>query len=69
MSRTRKYVKRKYRSKKRCKSRKRIRSRTRVKRGGACRGEYVGSVPQVLSIIGARQPPFSVQYLNRRAPP
>ncbi len=69
MSRTRKYVKRKYRSKKRCKTHKRIRSRTRVKRGGTCRGNYKGSVPQVLSIIGAQQPPLSVQYLNRRSPP
>ena len=74
MSRTRKYAKRRYRSK-RSKSRKRIRSRTRtrsrVKRGGGggCRGNYFGSVPQILSMVGAPQPPFFVEFLNRRAPP
>lgn len=66
MSRTRKYAKRRYRSK----SRKRIRRRAKVTRGGgSCRGTYAGTIPQILSAIGWPQKPSFVSSVTRRSPP
>ena len=66
MSRTRKYAKRRYRSK----SRKRIRRRAKVTRGGgSCRGSYAGTIPQILSMVGLPQMPNFISSVTRRSPP
>ncbi len=66
MSRTRKYAKRRCRSK----SRKRIRRRAKVTRGGgSCHGSYAGTIPQILSMVGLPQRPRFISSVTRGSPP